>query len=259
MRGGLRMIEIRGVSKSYFGHSVLEDVSFTADTGAACGLIGYNGAGKTTLLRVIAGVYRPEGGEVLLDGEPVYENAERKARVFMLTEDLYFLPGASLNDMRDFLSGYYPDWDNRIFDALSDAFRLERGAKIAGFSKGMRRQAGIILAFSAAPRYLLLDEVFDGLDLSMRRIMRKLLASYTERTAATVIVTSHNLRELEDGIDKIAMIRNRKLGFFGSVAEIRESHGTLEEYFLSERDFGDEAFEGVFAHLNAPANTGGGA
>lgn len=225
----------------------MDGISFAADTGAVCGLIGYNGAGKTTLLRVVCGVYRPEAGCVLLDGEPVYENAAKKAETFMLTEDLYFLPGATLGAMRDFYAGYVPRWDDAVFARLCAAFRLERGQKIGSFSKGMRRQAGIILAFAARPRYLLLDEIFDGLDLAMRRVTRALLADYVRETDATVIVTSHNLRELEDGIDKIAMIRQNRLAYVGPVAEIREKHGTLEEYFLGEREVDEAAFAGVFA------------
>jgi ABC-2 type transport system ATP-binding protein len=245
------MIEIQGVCKGYFGHSVLEDVSFVCGAGSVCGLIGYNGAGKTTLLRVVAGVYRPEAGDVLLGGEPVWENAARKAETFMLTEDLYFLPGATLDAMRDFYAGYVPRWDDGVYARLCDAFRLSRGQKIGSFSKGMRRQAGIVLAFSARPRFLLLDEVFDGLDLLMRRVTRGLLADYVKETEAAVIVTSHNLRELEDGIDKIAMIRQNRLAFFGSVADVREKHGTLEEYFLGEREVDEAAFSGVFAGVFA--------
>jgi len=252
------MIEIRDVSKGYFGHSVLEDVTFTADAGSVLGLIGYNGAGKTTLLRVIAGVYRPEKGQALLGGEPVWENAARKAETFMLTEDLYFLPQATLNTMRDFYRGYTPRWDDAVFLRLCEAFRLERDQKIASFSKGMRRQAGIILAFSASPKDLLLDEVFDGLDLAMRRVMRSLLSAYIRETGATAIVTSHNLRELEDGIDRIAMIRANRLAFVGSVSEIKESHGTLEEYFLAEREVDERAFDGVFARGKASSESANG-
>ncbi|MDR1068661.1 MAG: ABC transporter ATP-binding protein [Clostridiales Family XIII bacterium] len=249
------MIETRNVSKSYFGVSVLEGISFTADTGAVCGLIGYNGAGKTTLLRVISGMYRPETGEALLDGEAVYENAEKKSRTFMLTEDMYFPPQASLDDMRDFYAGYYPAWDEGTFASLCAAFRLDRTQKIGSFSKGMRRQAGIILAFSTKPRYLLLDEIFDGLDLSMRGVMNTLLADYVKTSNATAIVTSHNLRELEDNIDKIVMIHGRRLGYVGPVAEIKAAHGTLEQYFLSERDIDDAAFAGIFG----PERNGGAA
>ena len=240
------MIEVRDVSKGYFGTPVLEGVSFVADTGAVCGLIGYNGAGKTTLLHVVAGVYRPEAGCVLLDGEPVWESAAKKAEVFMLTENLYFLPGATLDGMRKFYSGYMPSWDDGVYERLADAFCLARDQKAAGFSKGMRRQAALVLAFAARPRYLLLDEVYDGLDLVMRRVTSALLADYVEKAAATVIVTSHNLRELEDGIDQLAMIRRSRLSYVGPVADIRERHGTLEEYFLGEREVDESAFSGVF-------------
>jgi ABC-type multidrug transport system, ATPase component len=243
------MIEVRSVSKSYFGAPVIEEISFTARSGEVCGLIGYNGAGKTTLLRVICGMYQADVGEVYLGGEPVFENKLRKERTFMLSEEIYFRPGASLDDMREFYKGYYPAWDDEIFASLCAAFRLERRQKISSFSKGMRRQAGVILAFSTVPQYLLLDEVFDGLDLAMRRVIKSLLADYVKKTNATVIVTSHNLRELEDHIDKLVMIKDKRLGFMGDVAEIKETHDTLEEYFLSERDIDDSAFVNVFEGL----------
>lgn len=232
--------------KGYFGKPVLEDVSFVVPTSAVCGLIGYNGVGKTTLLRVIAGVYRPESGCVLLDGEPVYENAAKKAEVFMLTEDLLFPTGATLASMRDFYAGYLPRWSDVLFERLLAAFGLVRTQKIEGFSKGMRRQAGLAFAFASRATYLLLDEIFDGLDLVMRRVTSRLLADCVRTSGATVIVTSHNLRELEDGVDELAMIRQNRLVFSGPVAEIRTKHGTLEEYFLEEREVDEAAFAGVF-------------
>ena len=241
------MIEVCSVTKSYYDVPVLKDVSFTAESGRTLGLIGYNGAGKTTLLRVIAGIYRPEAGRVLLDGLPVYDNSEVKGRLFLLTEDIYFLPQASLTDMADYYRGYYPLWNDRIFKLLCAAFRLDPLARIAGFSKGMKRQAGIILAFSAAPRYLLLDEIFDGLDLAMRWVMRRLLADYIAASGATVVVTSHNLRELEDSIDKIAMLQGYALKYTGDVAEVKSSHGTLEEYFLGESSVSEGAFVDIFS------------
>jgi ABC-2 type transport system ATP-binding protein len=241
------MIEVQNVSKGYFGTPVLEDITFTAAGGAVCGLIGYNGAGKTTLLRVIAGVYRPETGAALLDGEPVYGNTARKSRTFMLTEDLFFLPRANLDAMRDFYAGYCPAWNDAVYEKLCAAFRLNRKRKIAGFSKGMRRQAGILLAFAASPSYLLLDEIFDGLDPAMRRVMSALLSDYVRITGATAIVTSHNLRELESSVENIAMLCQNRLAFVGSVAEIRERHGTLEEYFLEEHEMDESAFNDVFS------------
>jgi ABC-2 type transport system ATP-binding protein len=240
------MIEVCSVTKSYYGAPVIADVSFTADSGRALGLVGYNGAGKTTLLRVIAGIYRPEAGRVLLDGAHVYDNAEAKGRLFLLTEDIYFLPQAALGDMADYYRGYYRAWDSRVFKALCAAFGLDPGAKIAGFSKGMRRQAGVILAFSTMPRHLLLDEVFDGLDLVMRRVMRRLLADYIAATGATAIVTSHDLRGLEDSVDRIAMLHGQALRYTGDVAALKSSHGTLEEYFLGESSVSEDAFAGIF-------------
>ena len=243
------MIDIVDVSKSYYEFPVLEDITFTAESNSICGLIGYNGAGKTTLLRLIAGIYKPDNGSIIIDGSPVFENTQIKSRLFMLSEDIFFLPDASLNDMRDYYLGYYPAWDDKLYVSLCEGFKLNKKQKINSFSKGMRRQAGIILAFSANPLYLLLDEVFDGLDLSMRILMKSLLDSYIEKTGSTVIVTSHNLRELEDNIDKIVMLNENRLAYVGSVDDIKKSHSTLEEYFLSERDDLTKAFIGVFDEM----------
>ena len=240
------MIEVQNVSKRYFGVPVIEDVSFTAEPGKVLGLIGYNGAGKTTLLKVIAGVCKPESGRALLGGEPVWENTTRKAEAFLLAEDLFFLPGATIRGMRDFYAGYIPSWDDALYGRLCAAFRLPPAVRIEGFSRGMRRQAGIAICFSARPKYLLLDEVFDGLDLAMRRVTATLLEEYVKKTGAAAIVASHNLRELEDRIDCLAMIRQKKLAFAGTMESIRQSHGTLEEYFLDEREADESAFAGIF-------------
>ena len=241
------MIEVCGVTKSYYGAPVLQDVSFTAEDGQALGLIGYNGAGKTTLLHIIAGIYKPDAGCVRMDGAPVYDNPAAKAGIFMLTEDSYFLPHASLSDMGNYYRGYYQSWNEGIFTRLCAAFGLDPAAKIAGFSRGMKRQAGITLAFAAAPRCLLLDEVFDGLDLAMRRATRKLLADYIAASGATVVITSHNLLEMEDHIDKIAMIHGNTLRYTGGVEALKSARGSLEEYFLEEGNVSQEAFIGVFA------------
>ena len=244
------MIEVCGVTKSYYGAPVLQEVSFTAERGQALGLIGYNGAGKTTLLHIIAGIYRPDSGDVRVGGLPVYDNPAAKAGVFMLTENVYFLPRASLSDMGDYYRGYYKSWNDGVFARLCAAFGLDAGAKVAGFSRGMKRQAGIALAFAIAPQYLLLDEVFDGLDLAMRRVTRKLLADYIAASGAAVVITSHNLLELEDHIDKVAMLHGNTLKYVGHVDTVKSAHGSLEEFFLeegnvSETDF-DDVFDGAF-------------
>lgn len=217
------MISIEHVTKKYGGTTAVQDVTCTIAAGSVYGLIGYNGAGKTTLLKIIAGIYRPEEGRVTIDGRPVYENEELKQRLYILTEELYFLPQATLQTMRWFYKGYYPNWSDRTFEKLLAVFELDPAVKISGFSKGMQRQAGILLALSTRPQYLLLDEAFDGLDLAKRNLMKKLIERYVQEKNAIVVISSHNLREMEGIVDGVGMIKDRRLSFHSTVQEMKRS------------------------------------
>lgn len=228
------MITINNVSKKFGKKQVLHNITCEIKQGSIYGLIGYNGAGKTTLLKIISGVYRPDSGEVCLDGKPVLKANDLKKELFIMTEEVYFLPQADLMQMRKFYKGYYPNWNDNTFFKLTEIFGLNLRQKIHGFSKGMQRQVGLILAFSVRPKFLFLDEAFDGLDLAMRRLMKDMLDAYVKATNATVIITSHNLRELEGIVDGIGMIRDNRLTFHGSVEDIRPA--SLEEFFLTEKE-----------------------
>ncbi len=217
------MISIEHVTKKYGKTPAIEDVTCTISDGSIYGLIGYNGAGKTTLLKTIAGIYRPEEGRVVIDGQSVYENEELKQNLFIMTEELYFLPQATLQTMRWFYKGYYPNWNDHTFEKLLTVLDLDPVVKISGFSKGMQRQAGILLALSSHPRYLLLDEAFDGLDLAKRNLMRKLLEHYVKKKNSIVVISSHNLREMEDLVDDVGMIKDHRLFFHSSVKEMKRS------------------------------------
>ena len=217
------MITITEVSKKFGKKQVLQDISCQINTGQIYGLIGYNGAGKTTLLKIISGIYRPDYGQVCLAGKPILQANELKKKLFIMTEEVYFLPQADLQQMRSFYKGYYPNWDDHTFWRLIEAFGLNPWQKIHGFSKGMQRQVGLILAFSVRPQFLFLDEAFDGLDLVKRQWMKQLLDAYVEATNSTVVITSHNLRELEGIVDGLGMIRDSRLAFHGTVAEMRQN------------------------------------
>lgn len=247
------MIEISHVTKRFGGKHVLNDISLVIPGQMIYGLIGYNGAGKTTLLKIINGIYRPDGGNVMIDGNPVYEKEEQKRKMFMMTEELYFLQQATLRDMNRFLRGYYEKWDEQVFERLTDIFGLDCRQKISGFSKGMQRQAGIITAFSAGPEYLFLDEAFDGLDLGVRRMMRRMVRLYVRDRKACVILTSHNLQELEECVDRFGMIKDGKLICDRSVKDIREGGQSLEEYFLNEKEEKGDDWEDIFRKPDIPA------
>ena len=230
------MIEVLKISKCFGRKTVLEDISLRIADHQIYGLIGYNGAGKTTLLKLISGIYRVDGGSLLVDDASVYENASVKQNIFLMTEELFFLPQADLSEMENFYKGYYPKWDSGVYDRLIRVFGLDRRQKISGFSKGMQRQAGILTAFSSGCRYLLLDEAFDGLDLGIRKTMRQILRLYVEKRDATVILTSHNLDELEECADRFGMIRHGKLEADMAVDEVREAGLSLEMFFLSKQE-----------------------
>lgn len=238
------MITVNDVSKKFGKKQVLRNISCEISDGQIYGLIGYNGAGKTTLLKIISGIYRPDSGEVLLNGKPVLQADDLKKQLFIMTEEVYFLPQADLLQMRSFYRGYYPTWHDETFYRLVEIFGLDLRQKIHGFSKGMQRQVGLILAFSVRPQFLFLDEAFDGLDLSMRHLMKDMLDAYVAATNATVVISSHNLRELEGIVDGIGMIRDNRLTFHGSVDDIYPA--TLEEFFLKEREQKHYDFQKLF-------------
>ncbi len=221
------MIRVEQVSKKFGDTYVLKDVSFEAEEGQVYGLVGYNGVGKTTLMKIIGGIYRPDSGEVQINGEPVFENARIKKQCFFMTEQATFFAQASLNQMRKFYRGYYEHWSDDTFEGLVRMFGLNPDMKIGRFSKGMQRQASLTLAFSTRSDYFFLDESFDGLDFNMRRLMRDMLLYYARTFGALLLVSSHNLRELEDLADQIGMLDEGQITFVRPVG--------LEEYFLKQR------------------------
>lgn len=240
------MIEISHVAKKFGKTVVLEDVDLVIGEQMIYGLIGYNGVGKTTLLKIINGIYRADSGQVSVDGVPVYENENIKKKMFMMTEELFFLPQATLPDMERFYSGYYENWNTEVFHRLMELFELPEKQKIGGFSKGMQRQAGLMTAFAASPKYLFLDEAFDGLDLGVRRMMRRIVRLYAEKKKAAVILTSHNLQELEECVDRFGMIKDKKLVCDLRVGDIRKTGQSLEEYFLEEKEERAYDWENLF-------------
>ena len=220
------MLKVQGITKYFGDFKVLSDISFEVRQGEIYGLIGYNGVGKTTLLKIICGIYRPDGGNVLLDGESVYENASAKGKCFFMTEESAYFAQSNLMQMRRFYKGYYPGWSDKTFFGLTDLFGVSPEMKISRFSKGMQRQAGLILAFSTRSPYLYLDEAFDGLDFTMRRMMKEMLKYYAENQKGTMIISSHNLKELEDLADHIGMLSEGELVFNDSTARMGEQFHT---------------------------------
>ena len=205
------MIKIENVTKRFESNTALDQVSFEIQKSCIYGLVGTNGSGKSTLLRLIAGVYSPDGGEVGIDGEAVFENPEKKQQVFFVSDDLYFHPQATLDDMAAFYRAAYPRWDETRYQKLCELFPIGTRKKLSNFSKGMRRQAALILALSCAPDYLLLDEAFDGLDPVIRHAVRRIISDMLSEYNMTVVISSHNLRELEDFCDRVGLLHHGTL------------------------------------------------
>ena len=211
------MIEIQGLKKSYGSKLVLDGVHLTVPDGAKFGLVGINGAGKSTLLRLIADVLRPDEGSILLDGECVTGNAKKREELFFLPDDPYYASGTTIAKLIDLYRTFYP-FDRALFDKYASIFGLQLLTPIRNFSKGMKRQAFAALALACRPRYLLLDEAFDGLDPLARLELKRGLI---EQEECTVLISSHSLRELEDICSGFALLDG------GTIADAGDIHDAL--------------------------------
>ena len=216
-------IELRGVSKSFDGFMALDDLNMNVTKGAVYGLVGPNGAGKTTAIRHLAGVLRPDRGEVLVDGESVYENTDIKGRMVCVPDDVFYFLPASTRDMMKFWRGVYPHFDEKRYNALGDAFSVDEKQSIRRLSRGMQKQATIRLALSARPELLVLDEPMDGLDPVMRRQVWSLILSDVAEYGMTVLVSSHNLRELEDVCDHVGILNRGKCLLERSLSQLQDN------------------------------------
>ena len=206
------MIKVNNVTKTFDGFRALDGLTMTVEQGSIYGLVGPNGAGKSTILRHIMGVYRPDSGSILVDGQPVFENPAVKARLTAIPDELYYFLSASTRDMMKFYKGFYPKFDEKRYEALKDIFTtVDEKRPIRRLSKGMQKQAAFWLALSARPEILILDEPVDGLDPVMRRqVWRELMHDVSEN-GTTVLISSHNLRELEDVCDHVGIMKGGRM------------------------------------------------
>jgi len=225
------VISIENVSKSYGKVRSLEQVNATVGSGSIFGLIGSNGSGKSTLLRIMSGAMHPDGGQVLYDGRPVYENPAVKDEILFLSDEQFFLGGASLTDMQRLYASVYRNFDAQRYCALCELFHLDPERKLSTFSKGMKKQASILLALSCRPRYLLCDETFDGLDPVMRKLVKRLLAEEVASSGMTPIIASHNLREIEDICDHIGLLHGGSILFERELDDMKRDIHTVQAVF----------------------------
>ena len=215
------MIELKNVTKTFGSFTALDHLTMTVPKGSVYGLVGPNGAGKSTAIRHITGVYTPDSGQITMNGEEIYENPELKGKIGYIPDDVFYFPSASLEDMRKFYRGLYPKFDDKLFDKLYEIFNLPPKSPIRRFSKGMQKQAAFHLAISCRPEVLILDEPVDGLDPVMRRQVMSMILSDVAEYGTTVLISSHNLRELEDVCDHVGIMDHGKMLLERSLADMQ--------------------------------------
>ena len=218
------MIEVKNVIKSFDGLRALDGLSITVPDGAVYGLVGPNGAGKSTLIRHLAGIYRQDGGEALVGGEPVYENPAVKARIAYIPDEIFYYGAATIRDMKGFYRSMIPTFSDERFEKLAEAFpELRSEQTMRRLSKGMQKQAAFWIALSCCPEVILLDEPVDGLDPVMRRQVWSLLLQDVAERGTTVLVSSHNLRELEDVCDHVGIMDRGSMLLERPLSELQEN------------------------------------
>ena len=226
------MIEAKAVSKSFDGFLALNHLDMTVPKGSIYGLVGPNGAGKSTILRHLCGVYRPDSGVITIEGQPVYEHPAIKERMVVIPDDVYYYGSASVREMMKFYRGMYPTFSMERFEKLAEAFpEVDAKRPIRRMSKGMQKQAAFWLAMSCCPDYLLLDEPVDGLDPVMRRQVWSLLMGDVAERGTTVLVSSHNLRELEDVCDHVGILSHGQVVIERSLSQLQGTTVKLQVAF----------------------------
>ena len=229
------MIRVTNLSKHFGEFCALDKLNLHVPKGAVYGLVGANGAGKSTLIRHLSGVFRPESGEITMDGAKVYENPSVKRRFAYIPDDVFFFPSASLQDMMLFYKGLYPTFDEELYNKLLPLFELSTYMPLRSFSKGMLKQAAFILAICVRPEVLLLDEPVDGIDPVVRRQVWSLILQEVAEREMTVLVSSHNLRELEDVCDHVGIMHHGQMLLERSLTELQDHIVKVQVVFGENR------------------------
>lgn len=225
------MIKVNSVNKSFDGFKALSNLNLNIKKASIYGLVGTNGAGKTTLIKHITGVYKPDDGEIFIDGENVHENITIKERLGYIPDDLYFFSTYSLNESAKFYRSIYPNWNQERYVHMVNQFSLSEKRKLSKFSKGMQKQAAFILTMSSMPDYLILDEPIDGLDPIIRKLVWKYIVEDVAEREMTVLVSSHNLRELEGICDSIGILSKGKMMIERDLDELKSDIHKIQVAF----------------------------
>ena len=230
------MIEVKELVKRFDGFAALDGATLTIPTGSVYGLVGPNGAGKSTLIRHLTGIYRQDGGTISVGGEDIWENAALKARMAAIPDDWYYFLQATVRDMMRFYRGFYPNFNMERYGKLKDVFSIDEKRTIRRLSKGMQKQVAFWLALCCMPEYLILDEPVDGLDPVMRRQVWSLVMGDVAERGTTVLVSSHNLRELEDVCDHVGIMDHGKVLLERSLVQLQDNMVKLQVVFQDGMD-----------------------
>ncbi len=215
------MIEVKDVVKTFDGFRALDGLTLTVPKGSVYGLVGPNGAGKSTIIRHLTGIYRQDSGEITVDGAPVFENPSVKARIAYIPDDVFYFPQAGIQDMMRFYRGVCPVFSMERYEKLKEVFPLNVRQPIRRLSKGMQKQAAFWLVMCMTPDVLVLDEPVDGLDPVMRRQVWSLIMQDVAERGTTVLISSHNLRELEDVCDSVGIMDKGRLLLERSLSDLQ--------------------------------------
>ena len=237
------MIKITNLSKSYGDKKVLEDLNCTIKTGSIYGLIGANGAGKSTLLRIIMGIFQKNSGSIEIDGKEISDSEEFKQKLVFVPDDLFFFKNYSINDMVIFYGKLYKNFDKEFAIKMFDKLKLNRKQKIQTFSKGMKRQTALVCALATNADYMFFDETFDGIDPVIRNFIKKVIAEQMEKKETTIIMTSHNLRELEDICDNLGLLHKGGILFESDIDSLKTNMFKIQ--ISLPREFSKEDFQNL--------------
>ncbi len=241
------MIEIKNITKKFDKTVAICNLDCNISEGTIFGLAGSNGSGKSTLLRTISGVYQADEGEVIIDGENVFDNPKIKERFAYISDYPYFFNDSTLENMASLYKGLYSEWDDNLYMRLCSMFPIGTKDKIINMSKGMQRQASLILAFSTKPKYLLLDEIFDGLDPVIRKTLKTLIIENVTDRNMTCIIASHNLREIDDICDKIVLLHKGQLVTNEETDQLKNQMHKIQLAF--NRDIDRQLFKNINAEI----------
>lgn len=235
------MVKLTGVTKKFGDFTALDNIDLVIPKGTSFGLLGSNGAGKSTILRLLSGIYHAESGSVSIDGQEVFDNVDIKSKVFFINDETVQFGSFTVKQLKNYYKGFYPSFSDEVFGSLLETVKLPENKNIDRFSKGMKRQAIVITGLASGADYLLLDEAFDGLDPTMRIIVKRMLVDAMLDRKLTTIISSHNLKEINEVCDSVALLHQGKILFNRDLDSIKGNIHKVQAAF--DKEYSREDFE----------------